>query len=375
MLVFCGHYIVADRLAHPGTFRLKLITAILSLGLFAVPAFFVLSGYLIGGILYHTRNREGFFRVFYLRRVLRVFPVFYITLLAIAAFFAVKGIPISSHFWAHFFYVQNLQLGQTYRSTRPVLMTHFWSLAVEEQFYLVWPLVVWRFREKRKLVGICVATILLCSLVRLAAPLLGIPVLDVSFHTLTRVDAVLLGVLLSLMNDSDLVRRVTPFAKWVSLVGCATMVTLGAMKGETWAMSTYPGKDTWITLANFTSLAIVMAVMEQGSLLNRLCSQKWICFIGALSYSLYVFHLLYWRFFVVDVSRYLGHHMRASFAYSGAIMLAFFTTVGLSLLSMRLIELPLMSLKKHIPYGAAKESNSKRPLSGSTEPALAERGA
>lgn len=372
-MVFAGHYIFANRIANPGTIRFNLIVAVSSLGLFAVPAFFVLSGYLIGGILYHTRNRKGFFGVFYLRRALRVFPVFYITLLAIAAFCTVKKIPINGHFWSHFLYIQNLQLGQTDAATRPVLMSHFWSLAVEEQFYFIWPLVVWYFRDRRKLIGISVATIALCYLIRFAAPVLGLSVLDMSFFTFTRVDAVLMGVLLSLMNETELVRRATPFAKWVTLGGCLTMGTLAVVKGEPWAMTTYVGKEIWITLANITGFAIVVAVMEHGSFLNRICSQRWICLIGGLSYSLYVFHLTYRHFFLVNVTNYLAMHMRMAFASLISITLAFFATFALSLVSAKFIELPLMGLKKHIRYGPANDAQAE-PVRHA-EPVFVERGA
>jgi peptidoglycan/LPS O-acetylase OafA/YrhL len=71
--------------------------------MFAVPAFFVLSGYLIGAILYETRNKEGYFKAFYYRRILRVFPVYYLTLLAVACFYALGGFSFIAdyHFWIH----------------------------------------------------------------------------------------------------------------------------------------------------------------------------------------------------------------------------------------------------------------------------------
>ena len=150
------------------------------------------------------------------------------------------------------------------------------------------------------------------------------------------------------------------------------MGTLAAVNGEAWA-STYVGKETWITLANFTGLAILVAVMEQGSLLNRICSQRWICYIGGLSYSLYVFHLIYRHFFLINVTNYLARHMRISLACVIAAALAFCTTFALSLVSAKFIELPLMSLKRHIRYGTAKDAQAEQVRH--SEPALVERGA
>ena len=74
----------------------------------AVPTFFVLSGYLIGGILFNSRNHEGFFRVFYGRRILRILPVYYGTLIILACVGLAHGVPLRFLFWSHFIYIQNL---------------------------------------------------------------------------------------------------------------------------------------------------------------------------------------------------------------------------------------------------------------------------
>ena len=194
LLVFCGHYFVATELAHPNTFRLRFLTSLSSLALIAVPAFFVLSGYLIGGILYDTRNREGYFRVFYSRRILRLFPVYYLTLLAIACFFIFRGFFPGYRFWIHFLYIQNLLPGYTSQNTEPVAMIHFWSLAVEEQFYLVWPIIVWLFPSRQKLIGIACSLIACSCAFRLAAPIMTTATRQFVYITPARVDAILLGV-------------------------------------------------------------------------------------------------------------------------------------------------------------------------------------
>ena len=369
LLVFCAHYFRPDLLAKPGTLRLKLLSIPASPAVFAVPAFFVLSGYLIGGILYHTRNREGFFRVFYTRRVLRVFPVYYVTLLAIAAFDVIKHVPLDFHFWSHFLYIQNLLPGPSYRAGS-VVMTHFWSLAVEEQFYLIWPLVVWRFRDRRKLIAVVSCLIVVCCLVRLAAPVLSISASRLGFFTPTRADAILMGVLLSLVCESKLYRRLIPVAKWASIAGIITAALLTFYKGAPWAF-TYTGRDVSLLLANVTAVAIVVAVMEQGSLLNRLCSQRWVCWLGALSYSLYVFHLTFSNFFIYSLTPRFDAHMRHSFALLASSALAFCTTLGLSVLSYRLIEGPIMRLKGHIKYGAARAHVVSQEIG---EPALMSAG-
>ena len=149
LLVFCAHYFLPLQLANRGSVNYRLLSSLSSIVVFALPAFFVLSGFLIGGILYDTRNREGYFGVFYSRRILRVFPVYYLALLAIYIFYKMHGIVPNYRFWVHFFYIQNLLPGYTLSKNGPVGMLHFWSLAVEEQFYMLWPLAVWLFPKRR----------------------------------------------------------------------------------------------------------------------------------------------------------------------------------------------------------------------------------
>ena len=373
LLVFFGHYLSPAQELRPDSVVFKFCTAIRSMSVFAVPAFFVLSGYLIGGILYHTRNRKGFFKVFYFRRIMRVFPVYYITLTAIVLFFAFHRIHVDGYFWLHYLYIQNLFPGYEARMKGPVGMTHFWSLAVEEQFYLLWPLIVWRFRDRTKLIWICSGLIATCCVLRLAAPLLPISVGDMSFMTFNRVDAVLLGVLFNLVSGTTLVQKCTPFAKWIVIGGALLTAMLGFIKGEAWAMTTYAGKETWITLANITALAIVVAVLEEGSVLNKLCSQKWICVVGALSYSLYVYHLTYGPFFFLKVKNELAAHMNRPLAAAVSAGLALCTTFALSYLTYLCVERPLMSLKDRVKYG---EDQKRQPMPNIIdEPVLLQRGA
>jgi peptidoglycan/LPS O-acetylase OafA/YrhL len=367
LLVFCGHYFLPEQLARPGTFRLEVLTGISSLGLFAVPAFFVLSGYLIGGILYDTRNREGYFKVFYTRRILRVFPVYYVTLLVIAAFYTIRGISTNYLFWTHFLYIQNLFPSYSHRHGGAVSLIHFWSLAVEEQFYLLWPLVVWIFPDRRKLIGVATTLIAFSCVVRLTAPLVSTNPKAILWSTPTRVDAILLGVLLGLIRQNAIYDRIKPFAKWVVLAGGATVILLALVKGEAWS-KTYFGEEVWIPLVNFTAVAIVIAVMEENSILNRACSQRWVCWLGSLSYSLYVFHLTFYPFFTDSLAPRLALHMRQSFATLISGTLAFALTLFLSIVSYRLIEGPIMNLKGHMRYGAVKQDSGAQDL---REPVLA----
>lgn len=351
LLVFCAHYFVPNQLAHPNSTRLTFLTSLRSLAIFAVPVFFVLSGYLIGGILYDTRHRTGYFKVFYSRRILRVFPVYYVTLLTIVAFLYFQGIIPDLYFWSHFLYIQNLLPAPLNHQALPVAMVHFWSLAVEEQFYLLWPLIVWCFPEKKKLLAVALTLIGGCFVFRLAAPLLFASSVQISYFTPVRVDAILLGVVLALIRADASFERITRFAKWIVLSGGAIVILLANWKGDVWARS-FHGLQIGLPIVNITAAALIVAVVEEGSVLNRLCSQRWACWLGSLSYSLYVFHLVYAHFFFNVLTGRLCVYMRQSFAVLTSGLLAFAVTLALSLLSYALIEGPIMKLKKHVRYGA-----------------------
>lgn len=359
LLVFCGHYFMSDLIAHPGTMRFKLLTTFGSLALFGVPAFFVLSGYLIGGILYGTRNREGYFRVFYTRRILRVFPVYYITLLVIAGFYALHGVRINHQFWISFLYIQNLFPSYSSVSIGPVYVGHFWSLAVEEQFYLLWPLVVWLFPEKRKLLKVSLGLIACCCVVRFLMPFLMADPRMILFFTPARADAILLGVVLALIRRDAIYDKIEPFAKWAVLAGVVGVTSLVMVGGRAWGKSVV-GREVLVPLVNITAFAIVIAVMEENSWMNRVCSQRWACWIGSLSYSLYVFHYTFAPYFYDVVTPWLAMHMRSSFAALTAGLLAFGLTLVLSLISYRFIEGPVMKLKGYMKYGAKQSEMPMR---------------
>jgi peptidoglycan/LPS O-acetylase OafA/YrhL len=127
-------------------FLTKLFGAAAAAGWVGVQLFFVLSGFLITGILLETRDRAGYFRSFYLRRTLRIFPLYY-ALVAVTVFVvaplstdAVWASQVYERQWAYWLYVSNWVSPFGHGISG---FSHLWSLAVEEQFYLVWPLMVW----------------------------------------------------------------------------------------------------------------------------------------------------------------------------------------------------------------------------------------
>jgi peptidoglycan/LPS O-acetylase OafA/YrhL len=154
---------------------------LIELGTFGVDLFFVLSGFLITGILLDSKDAPNYFRNFYARRFLRLFPVYYLYLIFIALLLPAIHRAIHTHmpdfggnWWWFLLYSCNLKPDH---AANDAYLGHFWSLAVEEQFYLVWPAVV-LLLSRRRLTYFCICAIALrphcaCSLPGLAR--IGIP--------------------------------------------------------------------------------------------------------------------------------------------------------------------------------------------------------
>src|ERR1700741_834818 len=117
---------------------------------FGVDLFFVLSGFLITGILLDSKESPHYFRNFYPRRVLRIWPLYYLVLFlafVVAPLFQPAMRPTAARDWSAFaFYVQNIVFA--HRVTYPFGLGATWSLAVEEQFYLTWPLLVFLLKKR-----------------------------------------------------------------------------------------------------------------------------------------------------------------------------------------------------------------------------------
>src|SRR4051794_2206506 len=186
----------------------------MTFGWWGVDLFFVLSGFLITGILLNTRTASNRASAFYARRTLRIFPIYYLSLLVLfalaAKFYWIRSVlPHRSAVdkTAYLLYLQNWIPLWHSLTLKPSLIGHFWSLAVEEQFYLVWPWIVWRLSPKAVLricvVGAIAALVLRVVLVNHFGPHLWIHSL-----TVTRGEGLLVGSALAVLNSGG--RRISP---------------------------------------------------------------------------------------------------------------------------------------------------------------------
>ena len=265
-----------------------------------VDVFFVLSGFLITGILWDSRDDAHRVRNFYVRRTLRIFPLYYAVMPAILLFQPVLHwqwnwkwlvwpayLGNYARFVAPFTYDPSLQhladfqvLGMRGRHHVLLYLGHFWSLCVEEQFYLIWPWFVFFIRSRRALLWICGSSVVVCLLLRLAGTaFLPLWMLDNEIlyrATPFRLDALLFGGFLALWLRGparDALLRAARYAAPVMLVLLLAWVVLSPY-GKVWHHGTHyvypPWKFTWgLTAMDLITGVVILMAIQPGTLLYR----------------------------------------------------------------------------------------------------------
>lgn len=335
------------------------VQRVLGAGWVGVDLFFVLSGFLITSILCEAKGTAGYFKTFYMRRVLRIFPLYY-GVLAIAGLFGLiyfdrlpRGYQTVAQYqvalWA---YLQN------FISIDWMGFTHFWSLGVEEHFYLVWPALVF-FLSRRHASIACIVLIVTAVAIRTARVLSHADVEATYNWTICRMDALALGSLLALMAHGTVlgVYRYRQAAKWT--LGASLAVIAGMFVYHGSLSHIHPSIQavgyTFVGLASVSFLVLTISAGKKG-LLGIIFNATWLRFLGKYSYGVYVFH----GFVVVSmrevlpswkISRAAGGSALAALAVH--LVLGALISIGIALLSWHLYEKHFLKLKKFFEYRAA----------------------
>jgi peptidoglycan/LPS O-acetylase OafA/YrhL len=325
--------------------------------------FFVLSGFLIGGILLKTKNSPNYYKTFYIRRFHRILPIYYLWIAAfgVISIFAPairqalpEGYSMAAALGLYFLFLQNF--------TSPILSVIWleatWSLAVEEHFYLFMPAIVRGFSLKKLVQGL-VAVVVLSPVLR--------TVLSVAFKrnggdwgwwvvygwTICRVDALAMGVLLSIGWANPSVRAwMGARARWVYGAMAALLVTSVGFE----VLSAYQVRYTQAitdgfgrtSLELFSLCLVVIALVNQGKVNVSFMRWGWLREIGKISYCLYLTH---WGIFWAVL--HFGFHTRAGVSLR-ADMLGGVVAMGLTLavaeISWKYFEAPLSKRAHRYSY-------------------------
>jgi peptidoglycan/LPS O-acetylase OafA/YrhL len=332
------------------------VNQVLRPGIFGVRLFFVISGFLITGILLRARlqaavahtTRSSVLRAFYARRFLRIFPAYYFTLFGAAAL----ALPtVRESFVWHVSYMSNYYYARLGIWEGPV--SHFWSLAVEEQFYLIWPFVI-LFTPRRYLLGVLISTLFVGPLTRFWLITSTANTVTMSVPLPSCVDSLGSGAILAWIWQADPVvapraRSLPKLALWFGVVGGAALLGLHLLDTG-WrirlALTDTAGALMFVGIVDFTARGVP-------GRLGRILEARPIVYIGTISYGVYLYH----NFIAVLARSEESYRLRLHFPEGGGtlpFLYALAVTLLLATISWHVIERPLNRLKKHFAYASAK---------------------
>lgn len=304
-------------------------------GWIGVDLFFVLSGFLITNLLLSTKNFNGYYKTFLLRRALRILPLYYlvVVLFAIIAphFSTTKWFSeYQIFFWTHTSNFLFLNKG----FFRP--LGHFWSLAIEEQFYLIWPFFVLYLKSKQ-LIGVSAILIIISILIRSIwseNPFIsyGMP--------LAHLDGLLIGSVISAALRTDKTHLFTTNINYIFIfcgLAFATFIAYGF-----YSKSELHSNPLSITVASFFFGCVLIRCLGCGWM-AKMFSNSILVYFGKYSYGIYIFNSLFYHFANwVGVDKCNGN--QKLFFYTLVLLLTLFV----SYMSYNFFEIKFLNLKNRL---------------------------
>ena len=359
-LVWFGHYFLLHGGTPPGT-PVAYVLAAFRLHWTGVDLFFVLSGFLIGGILLDARNSPHYFRAFYMRRVFRILPIYYLWtfLFAVTIMVAILSFPgrlgVTSgdllRVPVQLLFLQNVFIGMPHFTWTWFVVT--WSLAIEEQFYLLAPPLI-RFFSLRRFVIALTAAIVLAPVLRFLLFRYWAPGTYLCAYLMPcRADSLSCGMLLAVAWREPWFREF--IRNRAELLQRLLLVLFLGLGGLLWWL-VHP--INWITvtigytwLALFYSALLLTVVSQSSGWLTAVTRWRFLGWLGGISYCVYLIHdafnfFAHMIFFHSEPQLYTLSHLAVS-------VLALLATFGVASLSWRFFEKPLIRRGHTYSYGEA----------------------
>jgi peptidoglycan/LPS O-acetylase OafA/YrhL len=365
----------------------RAIVGVTKYGALGVELFFVLSGFLITGILYDAQSKRHYFRNFYMRRVLRIFPLYYGVLALV--FFVAPLIPllrgptldylVDRQAWA-WLYGVNIYLAM-HEEWSFSYLNHFWSLAVEEHFYVFWPLVVFLLaRRPRALIAVCLAISLSAMLARVVGVLMGLGWWITVVLTPFKLDGLALGAFLAVKA------RQPGGLEWLARTLPRVVAVAGVLLAVTFVWTLLVSREELEVVGSIRSalfqmllacLLVWTLIAPEESLTSRFFCSRSMVFLGTYSYGLYVYHHFISYYLVLnrtelELAQWLGSHgaavaLQAVLGASASLAVAYLSYELFEkrfLRLKRLFETPKVSGVEHVepkPPSALSATTSRRP--------------
>jgi peptidoglycan/LPS O-acetylase OafA/YrhL len=318
-------------------------------GILGVTLFFVLSGYLITGILLRSKtsienggSMKAAFKSFYVRRSLRIFPIYYLLLFVLLI---INVADIQKSFSWHFFYLSNFYFWV--KGAFGGNLSHFWSLAVEEQFYLFWPALIF-FVPRSKLVTTFIALIVFSTIFRLV--ILNPPAHMGRFLMPASLDSFCIGALLAYGQQQS-----NNWYKWIAANFSILLLALSAIFiGYTFCQARIPfaAKDYVFLSSYFLLISLIFGLIilrcsvgVNNKVVKVVMNNKALIYLGKISYGLYLYHNLIPYFYNIHLAGFLS-----TYSYYIVQVIRLLALIGLSTLSWYVIEKPLLKLKDRFAY-------------------------
>jgi peptidoglycan/LPS O-acetylase OafA/YrhL len=330
-------------------------------GWMGVDLFFVLSGFLITGILVETKTNTHYFRNFLARRFLRIWPLYYLSLFALIVVLPhilsgaapeLRSMQAKqAWFWlygANWLFASESGFGQTSAG-------YFWSLAVEEQFYLIWPFVVYQLSERAllrtSLVLLCMSLVL-----RLVLANFGVNTNALYTMTFTHLDGLAVGSAIAVaMRSPALEARVQRFMPAAALAALLGLVAVRIADRDLLFWSRYMATYGYtLIVLLFGSLLVYVLRGESVFHTHKLLSSAFMTRAGKYSYALYMVHVPVASLVFPATMRALAGVQEAigyEAVYLVCVAVSFAASWALAVASWHLVEKRILSLKRFFTYG------------------------